>query len=318
MAVYLGKGVPQSNILAQLFAEDMNIISDGIAGLNIVLSGLAVTAQGSPDMTVAVAKGCVLTNGVCKAVAAGNANITTANGTNPRLDLVVINSSGAIAVRAGTAAAAPIPPARSTNDVVLAIVLVPANDTTIGSDQIRDTRQQKLVGPILIGKTTTPVTQNTLGTIFTLFTQAIASGLLLSGRSLRFKCGGNYLANSGTPTWTFTISYGGTTMFADATGVTTADADRGAWNMELIVVAQANNDQALNGNIVFQTPGAKTAPTTGQGGDLSVTTSVVTPIAGSAAVDSDAADRTFLVQCTMSVSNAADETVMEYATLELL
>lgn len=312
------KGSAQSDLQSIVFQEYLGVLLAGIQGIDCVLSGAAVTAQGSPDMTVAVAKAATLSNGVLKATAGANGTITTADATNPRIDLVVINSSGAIAVRAGTPAALPKPPTRTTNDVVLAAVYVPANDTTISSAQIVDMRVIRTQGPITIAKTTAAVTFNTTLAIQTYFSLVLPSGLLLSGKTLRVRCGGNYLANSGTPTWTLTIAYGGTTLFADVTAATTADADRGAWTVEFDMTAQANADQALIGLVTFQTPGAKTAPTSGQAGDLAVVTSVSTPIAGSAAVDSDAADRTLTVQWTMSVSNVADETVMEYATAELV
>jgi hypothetical protein len=312
------KGEGQNDLQSVLFQEYLEVLVGGINGTECVLSGCAVTAQGAPDMTVAVAKGAVLTNGILKPVTAGNVTITVANGTNPRLDLIVADSTGAKQARAGTAAANPKPPARSANDVVLAVVYVPASDTTISTDQITDMRVIRTQGPILIAKLTAAVTQNTLATIFTLWSVTIPSGLFLSGKVLRLRMGGNYLSNSGTPTWTFTITYGGTVMFADATAAGVAGAARGGWSIDFDLTAQANADQALVGRIDFQTPAAKVAPTSGQAGDLAVATSVTTPIAGSAAVDSDAADRILLVQCTMSVSNVADETVLEFGTLELM
>lgn len=311
------KGEGANDIQSVLFQEYLDVIVAGLSGADCVLSGCAVSAQGSPDMTVAVAKGAVLSNGTLFAVAAGNATITTADGSNPRLDLIVVNSSGTVAVRTGTAAASPKPAAKSANDVVLAVVYVPAADTTIASNQITDLRVMRTQGPIVLKKSTS-VTRNTDSAAYTYFTCTIPNGLFLAGRQLRVKMGGNYLANSGTPTWTLTISYGGTTMFADATGATTADADRGSWDLEFVVSAESNSAQRLSGRATFQTPGAKTAPTTGTSGDLAATSSVNMAYRGTAAVDSDAGNRDLVVQWTMNVSNAADETVMDYASLELL
>jgi hypothetical protein len=319
-----GKGTAQNNIQSILYANVLDGLVSGLNGIDCVLSGCAVTAQGSPDMTVAVAKGAVLSNGVLNAVAAGNGTITAANGTNPRLDLVVINSSGAIAVRAGTAAAAPIPPARSANDVIIAMVYVPASDTTISTDQINDLRVLRTQGPILIAKTTTAVVHNTDAAAFTYFSLVLPSGLFLAGRILRVRMGGNFLLNSGTPTMTLTIVYGGTTMFADVSITGAADADRGAWFLTFDITAQSNNDQALVGLLNFGPVIAqRIAPTSGIAGDMLLSATAAnnpqtTAITGSAAVDSDAADRTLNVQWTMSVSNSADEIVMEHATAELL
>lgn len=311
------KGAGQSDLQSILFREYLEVLVDGIGGNNCVLSGGGVTAQGVPDLTVAVAKAAVLSNGVLKPVTAGNVVIGAADATNPRIDLVVADSTGTKAVRAGTPAATPKPPVRTANDVVLAAVYVPANDTTISTNQITDMRIVASQGPVTIGKQTTAVTFNTTLAIQTYFSLVIPSGLFLAGKTLRVRCGGNYLANSGTPTWTLTITYGGTTMFADVTGATGTGAPRGAWYLDFTIQAQANNDQALVGVCVFQTPALKTAPTSGQAGDLAAATSIVTPLAGAAAVDSDAADRTLTVQWTMNVSNLADETVMEFATAVL-
>ena len=64
---------------------------------------------------------------------------------------------------------------------------------------------------------------------------------------------------------------------------------------------------------------AKNAPTAGTAGDLATVADVNAPFNFTGgAVDSDAANRILLVQCTMSVSNAAVETVLDGYTLELL
>jgi hypothetical protein len=318
------KGEGQNDLQSILFQEYLDVLVAGINGLECVLSGGAVTAQGSPDMTVAVAKAAVLSNGALFAVAAGNGTITAANGTNPRLDLVVITSAGAIAVRAGTAAANPKPPARSANDVVLAVVYVPASDTTIGSDQITDMRIMVTGGPVVIKKTTTAVVHNTDSAAFTYFTVTLPSGLFLAGKILRVRLGGNYLLNSGTPLMTINVAYGGTSMFSDVSVIGAADADRGGWWMDFDLVAQANADQSVNGFITMANTPAGHIPGSVSGiGDIlgSVAVAgrpVTTPFSGAAAVDSDTGDRALIVQWTMNVSNSADEIVMEYATAELL
>lgn len=311
------KGEGDNDIQSILFQEYLDGLVDGINGKNCVLNGCAVT--GSAGMTPSVAKGAVLSDGTLYAIAAATVTITTANATNPRIDLIVVTSGGALAVRTGTAAANPKPPARTANDVILAAVYVPANDTVIATSQITDMRVLRETD-IVVYKTTTAVTRNTTLTIQDLVSITIPSGMLAAaGRILRFRAGGTYLSNSGTPTWTFTISYGGTTFFADATAVTAADTDRKAWSIEFDLVHTASNAQYGNGKIFFQTPGTVTAPTTGIAGDLAVTTSVYTPfktVAGT--VDSDAANRILLLQVTMSVSNASVETVLDYAYAELL
>jgi hypothetical protein len=311
------KGEVASDNQSILFQEYLDAVIEGIDGINCVVNGGAVTAQGAPNMTVAVAKAGAISNGTLFAVAASaSLAIGAADATNPRFDLVVMTSAGAFAVRAGTAAAAPKPPARTANDVLLAVVYIPANATTIASNQIVDLRITRS-NSVTLKRVTTAVTFNTTLAIQTYFTLTVPNGLLLTGKVVNVRCGGTYLANSGVPTWTLTISFGGTTMFADVTGATTADADRGAWEVRFDLAAVSSSSQVLDGVVVFQTPGAKTAATTGLG-DLSVVTSVVTPIKGTAAVNADAANSDLLVRWTMSVSNVADETTMDYAIAQLV
>lgn len=320
------KGEGDNDLQSILFQEYLEVLVAGISGTDCVLSGLAVT--GGADMTPAVAKGSVLTNRVLKAVAAADVTITTADATNPRIDLIVVNSSGTLAVRAGTAAANPKPPARSANDVVIAAVYVPANDTSIETSKITDMRVMRTQGPITIYKTTAVETTNNTSAAINILDKtnsgvSIPNGLFLAGRTLRVRIGGNLLVNSGTPTLTLTVIYGGTTMFADTTVVSVADADRRAWMLDLDIVAQGDSDQALFGSLFLQPIdiAVAAAATTGIGDMATANTSNrlgTIPFAGSAAVDSDAANRTLQVQFTYNVANAANEVVVEGATVELL
>ena len=313
------KGEGQNDIQSILFQEYIDVLVAGIGGQDCVLGGGVVTAQGSPNMTVAVANAAVLSNGVMFSVPAGNATITAANATLPRIDMVCANVSGSLVVHAGTPSAAPKPGVRSANDVALAAVYVPAADTTIGSDQITDMRAVRTVGPLAVKRASSAVTFNTSNAIQTYFNAALPVGLFLAGRQLHVRCGGTYLNNSGAnATWTLTLSFGGTNMFVDAPAAVSADADRGAWQVDVMLNASANNAQQIDGVVSFQTPGAKTAPTTGTAGDLAVVTHVAAPVRGVAAVDVTTADRTFAVQWTMNTSNANVETVCDYGIAELL
>jgi len=132
------KGEGDNDIQSIAFQEHLDILVDGIGGRNCVIEGCAVT--GGADMTPAVASGIVISNGVRFVVAGADVTVTTADGTHPRIDLIVVTSAGALAVRAGTAAAAPKPPARTSNDVVLAAVYVPASDTSIETTKLTDMR----------------------------------------------------------------------------------------------------------------------------------------------------------------------------------
>lgn len=181
---------------ARLFQTDLEILAlaHGASG---VISGCAVAAQGSPDMTVAVAAGVVQSLGTRLTFAGGNATFTAADGTNPRLDVVVVTSGNALAVRAGTAAANPLLPTLTAGDIALARVYVPANDTTIGSTQIIDARvlladyvlpTSALVGSFLqgtasglVGWTREPILENSVGAIRAKDTVGTAIHLLYLG-----------------------------------------------------------------------------------------------------------------------------------------
>lgn len=118
---------------------DIDILVAGFSASGVV-SGCAVTAQGTPDMTVAVASGTVIVAGTVAAVTGANSTIGAADGSNPRFDLITVNNSGTLATTAGTAATNPVFPAIPADSIVLAAVYVPAGDTDIDSNQITDKR----------------------------------------------------------------------------------------------------------------------------------------------------------------------------------
>lgn len=313
------KGEGAANRQSIFFQEDLEVLVAGITREALVLFGAAVTP--SSGLTLAVSKGAVVSQGVMRAYAGGTIAVGTADGTNPRIDYVAINASGTLVVRAGTPAASPFPPTRTAGDVVLAAVYVAAGDTTIGSSEIVDRRVLQDSG-VVIHKETTAVTVNNTSAAIEILNNGgsgltIPNGLLTAGRILRVRLGGNWLANSGTPTLRIAIAFGGTTMFSDLSGASTADTDRAAWFLDFLIVAQGTSDQALIGTLAMGQIAAKTAPTTGIS-DAWSTAQNIAPVAGASAVDADAANRVLSVQLTFSVANAANEVVVEGATVELL
>jgi len=124
------------------------MISAAFSGTGVV-SGCAVTAQATPNMTVAVAAGTVAINTTTAAVTGANVTITAANATNPRFDLICVAAAGVLSAVAGTAAAAPVFP-DPAGKVVLAAVRVPAAATAINSQKIVDKRLQAVL-PTTLG-----------------------------------------------------------------------------------------------------------------------------------------------------------------------
>ena len=129
-----------ASIQSVWYDVDIAILVASLEGRGVV-SGCGVTAQGSPDMTVAVAAGVVRNaNGSQAAVTGGNLTITAANGSNPRVDLISASSAGVKTYTAGVAAASPKPPDLPAGHIGLAFVLVGTSDTAIQTAEITDKR----------------------------------------------------------------------------------------------------------------------------------------------------------------------------------
>lgn len=130
------------------------------SGIHPALGGqLAVTQNGTPNMTVNIAAGFAFIAGTegtkqgtyfCENDATVNKSITASDPTNPRIDIVVAKIqdafySGAtnawsLAVVTGTPAGSPSAPAAPANSVTLAQIAVAANATTIVTGNITDKR----------------------------------------------------------------------------------------------------------------------------------------------------------------------------------
>lgn len=140
------------------FDNDINSVIDGVAG-NGVISGLTQAEDSPAAMIVVVAAGTYVANGtlVTKATAT-DVTIEAADGSNPRKDIIIADSSGNITVVKGTAAAAvpsgqtgpntstPVPGNITANKIILAEVWVGTGVTTILDANITDRR-------IIISKT---------------------------------------------------------------------------------------------------------------------------------------------------------------------
>lgn len=310
------KGEPTSDVQAIMFQEYLEVNQEGTQALTAVLSGCAVT--GAASMTPTVAKGAVISNGVMFAAASATVSIGTADATNPRIDLIVIDSSGTKQVRAGTANANPKPPNRTANDVVLCSVMVAANATTIPTSAIDDLRMIR-DRDVTIARATTATTFNTTAAEQVYATTTLPSGLFLAGKILKLRAGGDMLINSGTPTLIWKLSYGAAAMFtSQASGTFTASATRRPWMIEAYLIASGNATQQLVGWMSMPLPGAPTGPTTGEGNIWATASPVGNPIQGAGTIDSDAGDRVFDLRATMNVSNVADEISCKFAEFSLV
>ena len=107
-----------------------------------VVSGLNVTAQDVPNMTVNVAEGTIyMQNGDRFEVVADTMNVIEADVDNPRIDIIYINGIGLVSYYPGTAAAEPEAPETPLGSQLLAEIAVAANATAIETANITDKRK---------------------------------------------------------------------------------------------------------------------------------------------------------------------------------
>jgi hypothetical protein len=169
---------------SQVDKVDLDILAAGIR-ITGVLAGGAVTAQGSPDMTVNVDA----VNGRVESVAVSNAGDSglvfgAADALLPRYDLIVVDQSGALSVFAGTPTAdnppfpddtlpAPFP-------IVLAAVRVGANVSEITTADIVDKRVMLSPEMGMVRLVSCPIAYNAAGlaTGYPIYTPTIGDILL--------------------------------------------------------------------------------------------------------------------------------------------
>jgi hypothetical protein len=158
---------PDASVIDQSEPDSVDFIALGDRATGVV-SGCAVTAQGTPDQTVVVASGEVCINGTYYSVSANpSLSVGTGSSAGPRFDLVVVNSSGALAVRTGTASANPVFPSLSAGDVILAAVYRTSGTSgTVGSSQIIDKR---VTTPSNVARTGAGTPGNSLGSVGDLY-----------------------------------------------------------------------------------------------------------------------------------------------------
>lgn len=110
---------------------DVAAFASGIKG-DGVISGLAVSEKGTPDMGVQVTAGsCYIDDTIYTEASTTNLVIDNGHATHDRKDLITYDATaGNPAVVKGTAATPPIPPSIPSGDILLAIVLVDATEST--------------------------------------------------------------------------------------------------------------------------------------------------------------------------------------------
>lgn len=110
-----------------------------------VINGITVSAQSTPDMTVNFVGGVFHKSTGARLTLVSNPTlvINTADATNPRIDIIYINSDGTIGYTAGTPASSPVAPNIPVGAFLLYQVNVGANVTSITNANIVDMRKIK-------------------------------------------------------------------------------------------------------------------------------------------------------------------------------
>lgn len=140
--------VTEAKLHADVLLRGVNLGPQYLSSFGGVVYGAgtecAVAALASPGMAVRVQVGGTVYGTTGKRSVAGTTtslSIGAADGSNPRYDAIVVNSSGAYAVRPGTPGSSPTAPSLTAGDTLLAYVKVAANVTEIGSADIFDHRR---------------------------------------------------------------------------------------------------------------------------------------------------------------------------------
>ena len=107
-----------------------------------VVSGLEVTAQDEPDMTVNVSSGIIyMQDGERFEVEADTMPVVEADAENPRIDIIYINGTGEVSYTQGIAEVEPTAPETPLGSQLLAEIEVAADATAIETANITDKRK---------------------------------------------------------------------------------------------------------------------------------------------------------------------------------
>lgn len=107
-----------------------------------VVSGLEVTAQDIPDMSVNVSEGIIyMQDGERFEVEADTMAVVEADTENPRIDIIYIDGTGLVNYMPGEAAEEPTAPETPLSSQLLAEIAVAANATAIETANITDKRK---------------------------------------------------------------------------------------------------------------------------------------------------------------------------------
>lgn len=141
-------GTTVGDIRSGVYASDFDPFIMGAQRYGVV-SGCAPTAHGG-TLGVDVVAGVIENDGTQITVVGGSPAVTlsTADATNPRIDLIEVSSSGTVGKVTGTPAAVPVAPAGTAGSVRLGRWVVPAGLTAlVTATHLVDQRVTVATGP---------------------------------------------------------------------------------------------------------------------------------------------------------------------------
>jgi hypothetical protein len=196
---------------AALLSSPMTSFAGGVGALDpghgvAISTDLAVTANGTPNMSVNVAAGSAFIRGTQSALqgvyhaindATVNLSISAADPTNARRDLIILqvrdaayggaDNDARLVVVTGTPAASPADPSLAAypNALVLARVTVAAADTSITSGEITDLRTRVIGRGGVLGYAEVTTDQTGIGTSETDLTGLTITVSVPAGRRIK-------------------------------------------------------------------------------------------------------------------------------------
>ena len=101
-----------------------------------IVQGMELTESATPDLNASLAAGNYIINGTIYSKTSATVTFTNADATNPRWDLVSIDTSGTVTITEGTPASTATVPSLPSGECPIAIVYRPATDNTIREELI--------------------------------------------------------------------------------------------------------------------------------------------------------------------------------------
>lgn len=172
----------QPDFTSDTATEYKTSIDASIRVLYEIAANFAPHEAASPNMTIVVDAGKIWDGATYTSKSQQATGTITAPSTNPRIDRVVISTSGTVSVITGSEAASPVAPAITSGTMPVCQVLLQTSTTQITNSMITDERPLLQIDPAFLGSgalasgVTLPATQLTTG--------ALASGVTLPATQL--------------------------------------------------------------------------------------------------------------------------------------